>query len=308
MNGWQSFKEWVKHPHGLWLLLFYAVAVIIIASAITLSVVALDIFPWNVITYILYVLAAISFGYTVYTVVIFIPKIKENITTYLKSHKFTDKMLEQYSFRTLMFTIVSLVISLGYALLNGAIGIIERSIWYGALSAYYFVLFIMRGVLLGYNERKRKTRRGEREGKMRETKTYLATGCMLIVLPICLSFAIMQMVLGKNSFEHAGLMIYPSAVYAFYKITMAIRNMVKSHRQDDYSVRAIRHINLADAFVSILALQTAMFKEFASGQNVGVYNAVTGGVVCALTLALGTYMIITAQIRSKKLKEENSNE
>jgi hypothetical protein len=73
-------------------------------------------------------------------------------------------------------------------------------------------------------------------------------------------------------------------------------------------VRAIRHINLADALVSILALQTAMFKEFAIGQNVGVYNAVTGGVVCALTLALGTFMIVTAEKRSRILKKEISNE
>jgi hypothetical protein len=51
-----------------------------------------------------------------------------------------------------------------------------------------------------------------------------------------------------------------------------------------------------------------MFKEFAIGQNVGVYNAITGGVVCALTLALGTFMIITADRKLKKLKEENKNE
>jgi hypothetical protein len=216
--------------------------------------------------------------------------------------------LEQYSFRTLIFAIVSLVISLGYALFNGVIGIIEHSIWYGALSAYYLVLFIMRGGILAYNNKRRKADFGERKERTKETKIYLATGCLLIVLPICLSFAIMQMVLGKNSFEHAGLAIYPAALYAFYKIIMAIVNFVKSHKQDNYSVRAIRHINLADALVSILALQTAMFKEFAIGQNVGVYNAVTGGVVCALTLALGTFMIVTAEKRSRILKKEISNE
>jgi hypothetical protein len=304
----QKFKAWLKHPHGLWLILFYILSVAIIVAAIVLSVVALNTFPWDIVTYILYGLTAICFGYCIYTLVIYISKAKITITNKLKSHTFTNRLLEQYSFRTLIFAIVSLVISLGYALFNGVIGIIELSIWYGALSAYYFVLFAMRGGILAYNNKKRKADFGEQKGKIKETKTYLATGCLLIILPICLSFAIMQMVLGKNSFEHAGLAIYPAAIYAFYKIIMAVVNMVKSHKQDDYSVRAIRHINLADALVSILALQTAMFKEFAIGQNVGVYNAITGGVVCALTLALGTFMIITADRRLKKLKEESKNE
>jgi hypothetical protein len=307
MNGWQKFKEWLKHPHGLWLILFYILSVAIIVAAIVLSIAPLNAFPWDIVTYILYGLAAICLCYGIYTIVIYIPKAKIAITNKLKSHTFTNKLLEQYSFRTLIFAIVSLVISLGYALFNGVIGIIELSIWYGALSAYYFMLFAMRGSILAYNNKKRKADLGEQQEKISETKIYLATGCLLIILPICLSFAIAQMVLGKNSFEHAGLAIYPAAMYAFYKIIMAVVNFVKSHRQDNYSVRAIRNINFADALVSILALQTAMFKEFATEQ-IGVFNAVTGGVVCALTLALGTFMIITADVRYKKLKEENNNE
>lgn len=58
------------------------------------------------------------------------------------------------------------------------------------------------------------------------------------------------------------------------------------------TVKAVRDINLADAMVSVLALQTAMLREFSPGQNVDFVNCLTGGVICALTVALGIYMVV----------------
>ena len=58
--------------------------------------------------------------------------------------------------------------------------------------------------------------------------------------------------------------------------------------------------------VSILALQTAMFREFAvetQGFDVTFMNALMGAVVCGLTIIIGVFMIVKANSRIKKLKQ-----
>ena len=85
---------------------------------------------------------------------------------------------------------------------------------------------------------------------------------------------------------------------------MAIINLIKAKRFKDYSVQAVRNINLTSAMVSILALQTALLHAF-GGENISVslYNTLTGSVVSLLTLSLGIYMVTNASLKLKKLKQ-----
>lgn len=302
-----KLREWIKRPHGWPLIPFYIVTAAVATGAI-LSAVFLQGSNYGFIAYLFYGLAAITFGYTVYTVVIFIPKAKGRIISILQRYSFTNQLMEQFGFRTIVFAIVSFAINIGYVIINGTIGILELSVWYGALAAYYLALAVMRGNVLLFHRAKKRKQTGIGDERERAIKSYRWCGIGLTLLPVCLSFAILQMVIGENSFEHSGLMIYVSATYTFYKITMSVVNIFRARKEDDITVRAVRSVNLADAMVSILALQTAMFKEFAGGQSVGIANAVTGGVVCALTLALGVFVIVNANLKLKSLKKEIPDE
>ncbi|MDE5755969.1 MAG: hypothetical protein K2I23_02655, partial [Clostridia bacterium] len=82
---------------------------------------------------------------------------------------------------------------------------------------------------------------------------------------------------------------------------------VKAKKQTDITIQAIRNINLADAAVSVLALQTSMFHTFGENDEAGfesILNGFTGAIVCALVFALGIYMIVKSQ---KRLKIELAN-
>lgn len=305
MSKAKKLLAWIRHPHGWALIPLYLITAISVAGSIVFAAADAEL---GILAYLFFGVAAITLSYTVYTIVLFVPSAKQKITALLRKSRFTDRLMEQYGFRTIIFAIASFGISIAYVCVNGVVAVMERSVWYGALAAYYLVLAVMRGgVLLFHRSKRKKSVEEPNEEKTRAAKIYGRCGIGLIFLPICLSFAILQMVLGKNSFEHAGLMIYVSATYAFYKIIMSIVHIVKARREDDLTVRAVRSVNLADAMVSILALQTAMFKEFSSGENFGFANALTGGVVCALTAALGIYMIVCAKIRLKRMKEEETN-
>lgn len=304
MSGFKKVLHWLKNPRIWFLIIFYFVTAAAIAGAITVMVLGPADSP---IAYILFALAAITLGYSVYSIARFAPKIKRKLMDKLKQNEFTGKIVQNYGFRTILFAILSFAISIAYAAFNGVFAIISRSIWYGALSGYYILLAFMRGGVLFYHK-KEKNRVGDEEDvsvkKVREIKTYRTCGILLIVLPLALSAAILQMVTSEKAFEHSGYMIYVAASYTFYKIIMSIINFVKAGKGEQMTVQAIRNINLADAMVSILALQTAMFREFSTGSNSAHMNAITGAGVCALTVALGVFMLINAGLKLRKAKKE----
>ena len=254
----------------------------------------------------------VALSYSVYGVVRLYPKAKEATLKWAKKHPFWDRQFSEYGFTALLFTAFSLVITLAFAVYNGTVAIVIKSIWFGALAGYYILLIVLYASILVYHGKRRKALNGgldKRQVLINDAKRYRAYGVILFLLPVCLSFAIMQMVAFGESFVHTGITIYVYAVYAFYKIIRAVYNVVKEWKNRAMLIMAARNIKLADALVSILALQTAMFREFSDGFDditVKTFNAVTGLVVCLLTVALGVFMIVDASIRIKKLKKEQN--
>lgn len=297
--------EWIRRPHGWRLVLFYLFTAGCIAGALYFCAVGAE-GGYGVAPYIFYGLAAVTLGYTVYTVVLFVPKIRRRAAELLGKNKFTERLCGQYAFRTLVFAVGSMAISLINAVLNCAMGFVNRSVWFGALGAYYLLLFSMRfGILLYYGKKRRHEEKlGETQMKLRELQTYRVCGVLLVLLPLVLSSAILEMVVSERAFVRSGMMIYVSSVYTFYKITMSVYNLFKARKNDEMTVRAVRNVNLADALVSILALQTAMFHEFSKQQGIGYANAITGAVVSALTAALGIFMIVYGSRLIIRLKKE----
>lgn len=233
-------------------------------------------------------------------------KLWDRIEKLLRKCQFTDKLISQYNFRTVVFSLCSFTLNTAYGVFNGVIAALNMSVWYGALAAYYIILAVMRGGILRYHNRKRKgaaLKYGEKEYGV---VLYRRCGIWLIVLNVCLPAAIVQMVVVNNPFSHTGLMIYASALYAFVKISLAVYNMFKANKNDDMTVRALRSINFADASVSILALQIAMLKEFSPDWNGSLANSLTGAAVCILTVALGIYMVVTANRARAALRSDCS--
>lgn len=301
--------EWIKNPHGPFLALFYIFAIASAAGAVFFCTRGELEMPLAALAYTLYAVAAVTFSYSVYTIVRFIPELKKRIVSWAGKYEFTDKMMKNYGFRTIIFSIASVAISIIYALFNGVVAIISMSVWYGALAAYYLLLVFLRGGAVFYHKKKKRFAAAESESeiKVREIRTYRTCGALLVVLAVALSSAVAQMVLSEKAFEHAGLTIYASALYTCYKVVKSVANLVKAKRQEDMTVQAIRNINLADAFVSILALQTAMLRAFAPDFDGSFANGLTGAIVCFATAALGVFMIVNANAKLKKTRMENYN-
>jgi hypothetical protein len=257
-----------------------------------------------IIAYILFGVAGVSLTYRVYLIIPLFPKMKTGIISFLESREFTRLILRNFGFRTVIFAIGSFLMSLLFSGFNAYMGIKNRSIWYGALAAFYIALAFLRGGVLAYH----KSRIGKKmqNDEYIKAKVYRNSGIITLILNIALSSAIAQMIFSDAHFTYMGLTIFAYAAYAFYKITMSIIALIKAHKQTDLTVRAIRNINLVDALVSILALQTALLTMFSDGEiNISAFNTFTGIVVSLLSVGIGIYMIVSANKKMKELQKEN---
>lgn len=292
------FKKFLR-PKGALLVFTYVLTVVFITAAILMLFVEYEGTPLEILAYTSFGLAAVSLAYSVYTIVIYAPGLKDRVYNLLMSNRLSRTVMENWGFRTILTSTFALAMSIFNSVLNAYLGISERSIWFGALAAYYIFLALMRSGLLIYHRTKKDY---ETEGLTR-AKRYMLCGILLLILNAALSSAIAQMIFDDRGFSYKDWLIFAFAAYAFYKIIMAVRNAIKARRQDDLTIQAIREINLVDAAVSILALQTALLHTFGDGSvDISLFNTLTGSAVSIFSVGLSIMMIVRGHKKIKELK------
>ncbi len=280
-------------------------ACILIIAFITVSTVYMLNTPFEgtflePLAYASFALSAVGLAYVVCVIVFGAPIVKKKIFSLLEMRDITRRLLHNWGFRTVITSVITLAMSIFNSLLNAYLVISERSIWFGALAAYYIFLAIMRFGLLIYHRNKRDY---ESEA-MTRAKRYTFCGVLLLILNAALSSAIAQMIFDDRGFSYKDWLIFAFAAYAFYKIIMSIINAVKARRQDDLTIQAIREINIVDAAVSILALQTALLHTFDDGKvDISLFNTLTGSAVSVFSLTLSIMMIVRGSKIIKELKK-----
>ena len=165
------------------------------------------------------------------------------------------KWSESYSFKTLISSTASLCVTILFALYHGFLGLAASSIWHGSICVFYLLLVVIRGIIL-LTEYRIKSER-EEEKQRRRRKTFLITSVLLLLLNLSLMLPISLMVLLQNQVNIGKIPAIAMAAYTTYKITMAL---IHIRRQKIYHVliRELRTINLIDALVSILTLQSTL--------------------------------------------------
>jgi len=291
MDFFKKIWNKIKNPHGIWLAIFYVFFVLITAGTIVLVCLVQKQTVWH---YILYAVAAIMLTYFVYTMVIFVPKMKSGIVRFMQKHKFTNKLLEDYGYRTIVFGFVSFILNVVYISFVLVMAIMSKTAWYFTITVYYVVLAFMKGNVF-HSKRKYGT-------EIKEARAMRFSGIMFVVMTIVFSGVIVLIYKANHYFEYAGLLIYAVAAFTFYKLTIGIVNIFKARKHDSLYIQNIRNINLANALISIIMLQVALFQAFSPSSNLGFANALTGAGVSAIILFLGIVMIVKANKKLKQIK------
>ena len=299
---WQSILKpptWVK-------VVTFIVTVLSATSSLLIVFLGGDSTTFDVIAYLLFGIAGLSLCYSVYLIIPIFPKLQDKIVAFMERFTFTHLILRSFGFRTVIFAIGSFLMSMLFSGFNAYMGIVNRSIWYGSLSAFYISLMFLRGGVLIYHKNRLGKEVDLNREELSKAKVYKNSGIITLILNVALSVAIAQMIFADAHFSYLGWTVFAFAAYAFFKITVAIITLFKAHRQDDLTVRAIRNINLIDALVSILALQTALMSAFGDGTlNTSLMNTLTGSVVSLLSIGIGVYMIVSTNKQIKKLTKDS---
>lgn len=298
MKKFRRLILFLKKPPLSFLCIFWGITFALIAG--TVALIVLNYMEWPV--YIAYGVSAVFSVYTVYSLPRFIPKIKEMMLERAKSHPFANSLLTSYGFRTVAFSVLSFALNIGFAVFNAVLGVITLSYWYAIFACYYIFLSVLRGVILvGSYQTKKRAAGDETVYSVYKLKLYRMCGIFLLILELALAAAVSLMILSTRPTEYSEIMAITSAAYTFYKIIFAIVNVFKVRRLQDPMLQCFRNINLTDAAVSLLTLQVTLVAVFSDERTemMNILNAVTGFIVCTLTVVMGILMIVRSTIRLK---------
>lgn len=220
----------------------------------------------------------------------------KNTKKLLYRSKLIKKYFEDVNFKTLINLCFSAIINFSFIFIKFTNGILNKSVWFVSLALYYFLLTLVKIVLLN-NLRK--------FDKKKEYKIYRNVGYFIMALNVALVIMIIQMVNSNVAVVYEGYIIYLTAFYTFYLIISAIINVFVYKKYNSPILSSVKVINLLTASVSILMLQTTMIATF-DGTNIEfmkLMNQITGGIISVITLTISTYMVIKGQ-RGLKASED----
>ena len=178
-----------------------------------------------------------------------------------------------YYFSTVFSSAISTLISIVFALYNGALGIVYQSQWHGLICVYYLLLATIRAILIGTRRKNQKTIR-------------MITYLLLLVMDVSLIGPIYVMVSGERSYTYGLIPAIAMATYTTYRITISIVHFRKSRKKDKSLLFELRMINMTDALVAVLSLQNALIIAN-GGMNEGMHTLTawtSGGIYLVIVI------------------------
>lgn len=198
-----------------------------------------------------------------------------------------NKVIDDYDFRTLLFSFFSFLASICFAIYNAFLGIYYHSLFNSSITLYYLFLIVIRLIIILKEVHWRK------KGITKEANrilVYKIAFILLIGATLALIVPISLMVVQKRIVTMELIPAIGMAAYTTFKLTTAIINYKKTRKNNQLSVRLLRVINLVDALMSILSLQNVLIAVNGDGesQDMLILSSVTslGIIICILTVII----------------------
>lgn len=284
-------------------LLFPGIVVVLISvpvAAVLLIYVFLNGEEYSPLAYVSYIVSAYSLT-IVCAAIVKMPK--GGFITALHRNPYVHRYLTDVPFKAHVSLYISLGINLLFAAMKLFFGARYRSVWFGTLAVYYIMLAVMRFLLLRHVNRS-----GIGKDFVSELRRYRLCGAILLLMNAALLGVVILVVIEKEGFYYEGYLIYVVAMYAFYNIITAVKDLIKYRRFQSPVLSASKAIKLAAALVSMLSLETAMLAQFGeeSGEQFRlIMTGLTGCGVCLIVLGTAVFMLRWSGKQLKALNHKN---
>lgn len=292
--------EWKKICKRLLFPPVWIMGILVVASAVALTLVFFGGMDRSGLAYAVYILAF----YTLSTVSAFcaltLPKRYKEIKQKIYAIPLGNRIMTDRVFRAKVSLRVSLGISMLYAGINIWLWYKLQSWWFMVLAVYYAIMAVMRFLLVRYV-------RIQKIGTsvLGEWKRARICACILMLINLSLSGAVLMILYQSKGYDYPGILIYVMALYTFYAVIHAVTNFVKYRKLGSPVMTAAKIVSLSGALISVLNLETAMLTRFGadmSPENQRVFIILTGAGVSFAVLALSVILIINANKEIRRIK------
>lgn len=215
-------------------------------------------------------------------------RIKERIY----ANPFALRYMTDRQFRARVSLRLSLSINLLYVALQGLQWYWFRSWWFVVLAAYYSILSVMRYLLVRYVQH-----HDIGSSIPAEWKRVRTCACILLLVNLSLSGAVLMILFQNRGYEYEGILIYVIALYTFYSTIHAIVDIIRYRRQGSPILSTAKIVSLSAALVSMLNLETAMFAQFGQDmprEHQRTFIILTGAGVSVIVVTMSIMLIVRA--------------
>ena len=274
--------------------------ILVIVSALALSLIFTKGLEQTIPAYIVYGLAFYTLStVTVYCVLV-LPKQYSTIKQNIYNHPFGNRYMTDEVFRTNISLCVSFGISMLYAGINLWSWYALQSYWFMVLAVYYVIMAVMRFLLVRYVRIQRIGTNMLGEWKRSRICAYI-----LLLINLSLSGAVLMILYQHRGYDYPGMMIYVMALYTFYALTMSIVDIVKYRKMGSPVMSTAKIVSLSAALVSMLNLETAMFAQFGAElapEHQRIFIILTGAGVSITVVTLSVILIVNANKEIRRIK------
>jgi hypothetical protein len=293
MNWKQIGKKLLFPP--VWVLMLLTVI-----STTALIIIFVQGLEETLLAYPLYVLAFYTLSVVCVFCAIVLPKHYAQIKAKIYAHPLGHRYMTDRVFRTHIALVLSFAVSMLYVGINLWSWLTMHSWWFVVLAVYYIILAVMRCLLVRYV-------RIQKIGTSLsgEWKRARVCACILLLVNLSLSGAVLMMLYQSKGYDYPGILIYVMALYTFYATISAVVNIVKYRKLGSPIMSTAKIVSFSAALVSMLNLETAMFAQFGADmppEHQRLMIILTGAGVSIIVVTLSVILIVKATIEIRRMK------
>lgn len=292
---WKKICKSLLFP-PLWLLV-----PLVIVSAVALTYVFVTGMEQSIPAYLVYALAFYTLTAAAVFCALVLPKRYREIRQKVHDNPLGHRWMTDRMFRTNVSLSASFAISMLYVGTNLWSWHLLQSWWFVVLAVYYGIMAVMRFLLMRYvHVREIGT------DLLGEWKRARVCACILLLINLSLSGAVLMILYQSKGYDYPGVMIYVMALYTFYSTIHSIVELVRYRKFGSPVMSTAKIVSLSGALVSMLNLETAMFAQFGaelSPEHQRIFIILTGAGVSITVVTLSVILIRNANKEIRRIKD-----
>ena len=293
--------DWKKIGKALLFPPIWLMVVLVIISAAALTLIFVNGMEQSIPGYAGYTLAFYTLSVVTVFCVMVLPKQYHTIKQRIYANPLGNRYLTDRVFRTHISLSVSFTISMLYVGINVWSWHMLGSWWFMVLAVYYVIMAVMRYLLVRYV-------RIQKIGTsiLGEWKRSRVCACILLLINLSLSGAVLMILYQSKGYDYPGIMIYVMALYTFYSTIHALVDIVKYRKLGSPIMSTAKIVSLSGALVSMLNLETAMFAQFGGDmkpENQHIFIILTGAGVSITVVTLSVILIKKANQEIRRIRD-----